>query len=121
MVFGYNRIPIVSWLNTQATESLVHARAAGEMITHFGEHPSLRVGTLLETHQHDIENILRESMEFETTALQYYHHLLDLVVDRSILLEELVPVTKLDVFSWILLYNISSPVTESNQYVFRKY
>ena len=34
---------------------------------------------------------------------------------------ELVPVTKLDVFSWILLYNISSPVTESNQYVFRKY
>ena len=88
MVFGYNRIPIVSWLNTQATESLVHARAAGEMITHFGEHPSLGVGTLLETHQHDIENILRESMEFETTALQYYHHLLDLVVDRSILLEE---------------------------------
>jgi len=121
MVFGYNRIPIVSWLNTQATESLVHARAAGEMITHFGEHPSLGVGTLLETHQHDIENILRESMEFETTALQYYHHLLDLVVDRSILLEELVPVTKLAVFSWILLYNIASPVTESNQYVFRKY
>ena len=34
---------------------------------------------------------------------------------------ELVPVTKLAAFSWILLYNIASPVTESNQYVFRKY
>jgi bacterioferritin len=88
MVFGYNRIPIVSWLNAQATESLAHARAAGEMITHFGEHPSLGVANLLETHQHDIEDILRESMEFETTALQYYHSLLDLVIGRSVLLEE---------------------------------
>ncbi len=35
--------------------------------------------------------------------------------------QELVPVTKLAAFSWILLYNIVSPVTESNQYVFRKY
>lgn len=25
MVFGYNRIPIVSWLRAQATESLGHA------------------------------------------------------------------------------------------------
>lgn len=88
MVFGYNRIPIVGWLNEQAVESLTHARAAGEMITHFGEHPSLGVGSLLETHKHDIEDILRESMEFETTALQYYHQLLDLVNNRSVLLEE---------------------------------
>jgi hypothetical protein len=35
--------------------------------------------------------------------------------------DELVPVTKLAAFSWILLYNIASPVTESYQYVFRKY
>ncbi len=34
---------------------------------------------------------------------------------------ELVPVTKLAAFSWTLLYNIASPVTESYQYVFRKY
>jgi len=40
---------------------------------------------------------------------------------KSSLLGELVPVTKLAAFSWILLYNIASPVTESNQYVFRKY
>ena len=29
MVFGYNRIPIVSWLRGQATESLDHANKAG--------------------------------------------------------------------------------------------
>ena len=36
-------------------------------------------------------------------------------------MKELVPVTKLAAFGWILLYNVASPVTESNQYVFRKY
>ena len=32
MVFGYNRIPIVSWLKGNATESLDHAHRAGEMV-----------------------------------------------------------------------------------------
>ena len=39
MVFGYNRIPIISWFESQANESLLHARQAGEMITHLGGHP----------------------------------------------------------------------------------
>ena len=34
MVYGYNRIPIVSWLREQAAESLAHADKAGELITH---------------------------------------------------------------------------------------
>ena len=54
MVFGYNRIPIVSWLRSQASESLAHADKAGELITHLGGHPSLSIGPLLETHNHDI-------------------------------------------------------------------
>ena len=33
LVFGHNRIPIVSWLRDQAAESLTHAQQAGEMIT----------------------------------------------------------------------------------------
>src|SRR2546423_12093944 len=65
MVFGYNRIPIASWLEQQAQDGLAHARAAGEMVTHLGEHPSLAIGPLLETHKHDIGDILRESMETE--------------------------------------------------------
>ena len=40
MVYGYNRIPIVSWLRQQASESMAHATQAGEIITALGEHPS---------------------------------------------------------------------------------
>ena len=58
MVFGYNRIPIISWLRGQADESLAHAHKAGELITHLGGHPSLAIGPLLETHKHDIGDIL---------------------------------------------------------------
>src|SRR5215210_182115 len=65
MVYGYNRIPIVSWLEQQAMESLAHARTAGEMVTHFGAHPSLGIGPLLETQKHDIGDILRESLGHE--------------------------------------------------------
>lgn len=88
MVFGYNRIPIVSWMRAQATESLQHANEAGEMITHLGGHPSLGIGPLLETHRHDIGDILRESLDHETKALADYHSLLDLVNGRNVLLEE---------------------------------
>ncbi|HEX4782011.1 MAG TPA: ferritin-like domain-containing protein, partial [Usitatibacter sp.] len=48
LVFGYGRIPIVSWLRSQAEESLVHAQAAGEWITTLGEYPSLAIGPLLD-------------------------------------------------------------------------
>ena len=59
MVFGHNRLPIISWLSGQADKSLAHAHQAGEMITHIGAHPSLEIGPLLETHKHDIDDILR--------------------------------------------------------------
>ncbi len=88
MVFGYNRIPIVSWMRSQATESLNHAGEAGELITHFGGHPSLGIGQLLETHQHDIGDILRESLEHEALALTEYNNLLKLVNGRNVMLEE---------------------------------
>lgn len=88
MIYGYNRIPIVSWLQDQADESLVHAREAGEMITHLGEHPSLAIGPLLETHQHDIGDILRESLEHEREALATYKELLSLVEGKFVMLEE---------------------------------
>ncbi|MCK9609464.1 MAG: bacterioferritin [Methylomonas sp.] len=88
MVFGYNRIPIVSWMRAQANESLMHANEAGELITHLGGHPSLGIGPLLETHKHDIGDILRESLEHETQALAEYYRLLGLVEGRNVLLEE---------------------------------
>jgi bacterioferritin len=88
MVFGYNRIPIVSWMQGQASESLNHANEAGELITHFDGHPSLGIGALLETHRHDIGDILRESLDHETAALSAYNELLALVNGRNVMLEE---------------------------------
>lgn len=88
MVFGYNRIPIVSWLDGNASESLAHAKQAGEFVTMFGGHPSLKIGTLLETHKHDIGDILRESLEQETTTLAAYYDLLKLAEGKSVTLEE---------------------------------
>ncbi|HZV99313.1 MAG TPA: ferritin-like domain-containing protein [Methylophilaceae bacterium] len=88
MVFGYNRIPIVSWLRGQATESLDHANKAGELITHLGGHPSLSIGPLLETHNHDIGDILRESLDHESASLNCYRELLSMVEGKSVMLEE---------------------------------
>lgn len=88
MVFGHNRIPIVSWLRNEATTCLSHANEAGELVTHFGEHPSLKIGSLLETHKHGINDILVESLTAEKVGLALYKQLLDMVVDRSVLLEE---------------------------------
>src|SRR6188474_838387 len=83
MVFGHSRIPIVSWLRGEATTSLMHANEAGELVTHFGEHPSLKIGSLLETHKHGINDILVESLAAEKTGLALYKQLLEMVIDRS--------------------------------------
>jgi bacterioferritin len=88
MVFGHNRIPIVSWLRNEATICLTHANEAGELVTHFGEHPSLKIGALLETHKHGINDILIESLAAESEGLALYRQLLELVRDRSVLLED---------------------------------
>jgi len=88
MIFGHNRIPIVSWLRGEATTCLAHANEAGEMVTHLGEHPSLKIGALLESEQHSINDILLESLEAEKSGLALYKRLLEVVRDRSVFLEE---------------------------------
>src|SRR5580765_2222463 len=77
MVFGFGRIPIVSWLRAQADESLVHAQQVGEWITTLGAYPSLAIGAML-----------RESLDTERHALGLYRELLDAVSDASVALEE---------------------------------
>jgi bacterioferritin len=88
MIFGHNRIPIVAWLRGQADESQVHAIKAGEQITNFGGHPSLKIGPLLETHKHNVDEILREALSHEEEGLAEYRKLLGLVAGRNIMLEE---------------------------------
>jgi bacterioferritin len=88
MIFGHHRIPITAWLRGQSTESMGHATQAGEHITSLGGHPSLRIGPLLETHRHSVDDILAEALEHEQKGLDAYRKLLEQVRDRSIMLEE---------------------------------
>jgi len=88
MVFGHNRLPLVEFLRSEAQEAMAHATQAGEMVTHLGHHPSLSIGPLLETHKHDIDEILGEALAHEKEALERYKRLLTLVEGRSVMLEE---------------------------------
>ena len=96
MVFGYSRIPIVDWLRKSAIETLDHAHRAGEIITHVGCYPSLGIGKMVESHQNEISDILRESLAYERAGVDMYNNLLRTVekhkkTDRSsvlVMLEE---------------------------------
>ncbi len=88
MVSGPYRLPIVSFLKEQATESLLHAQMAGEKIAGLDGHPSQRIAKIEETNRHTIKDILEESLEHELYALSLYKKLLDCVENKSIYLEE---------------------------------
>ena len=88
MVYGYNRIPIVSWLKGNADESLAHAYKAGELVTLLGGHPSLKIGPLLETEQHDLGDLLRESLDHEKSSISLYYELLKNSEGKYLILEE---------------------------------
>lgn len=88
MVTGPNRIPIVDFFKTQATESLTHAQQVGEILTGLEGHPSLRIAPMEETYKHTVRDILEESLAHEKKALDLYKDLLDTVEDASVYLEE---------------------------------
>ncbi|MDP6169357.1 MAG: ferritin-like domain-containing protein [Candidatus Marinimicrobia bacterium] len=88
MVQGPYRLSVVQWLRQQAQESLAHAEAVGEHITSLGEHPTLKIGDLLETHKHTTEDILNECLQHEREAVKAYYELLKNVEGGSIMLEE---------------------------------
>ena len=76
MVVGPHRIPIVQFLQEQASESLTHAQTAGEFLTGLDGHPSQKISKILETNDHSIKGILEESLEHEMAALDLYKELL---------------------------------------------
>ena len=88
MVTGPYRIPIVAFLKEQASESLLHAQGAGELIAGLDGHPSQKIAKIEETGQHAIKDILEESLEHEMHALSLYKKLLTMVEGASIYLEE---------------------------------
>ena len=88
MVTGPHRLPIVDFLKDQASESLVHAQQAGEVLTGLDGHPSQKIAAIEETHNHSIRDILEESLEHELQALNLYRQLLKKVEGSSVYLEE---------------------------------
>ena len=88
MVQGPYRLTVVEWLRSQAQESLTHAEAVGEHITSLGEHPTLKISDLLETHKHSTEDILNECLQHEKEAIKAYYVLMKNVGSESIMLEE---------------------------------
>lgn len=88
MVSGPYRIPIVDFMKAQANESLVHAQQVGEILTGLNGHPTQKIATIEESHQHSIKDILQESLEHELRALNLYKDLLKEVENASIYLEE---------------------------------
>ena len=88
MIFGYNRLPLIEFFKAQASESLDHANLAGEHITGLGGHPPLNINTIEETFNHDIKDILKETLAHEKKAIKVYYELLSVVGDDSVYLEE---------------------------------
>lgn len=88
MISGPNRIPLVAFMQEQASESLLHAQQVGEIITGFGGHASTKIATIEESNDHSIERILNESLQHELSAVNLYRALLSKVENKSIFLEE---------------------------------
>ena len=88
MIFGYNRLPLIEFFKAQAAESLDHANLAGEHITGLGGHPPLNINTIEETFNHDIKDILKETLAHEKKAIKVYYELLSVIGDDSVYLEE---------------------------------
>ena len=88
MVTGPNRIPIVDFFKAQASESLLHAQQAGEILTGIDGHPTLKIAPMEETYKHTVKDILQESLSHEKKALDLYKSLLEIVDNASIYLEE---------------------------------
>lgn len=88
VITGPNRLPLVTFMQEQAAESLVHAQQAGEILTGLGGHPEQGIAPIEESHDHAIDVILRESIGHERHALGLYRQLLTLIEGKSIYLEE---------------------------------
>ena len=88
MIFGYNRLPLIDFFKSQASESLTHANLAGEYITGLGGHPPLGIDNIKESYKHNIHDILQETLDHEKKAIQVYYELLSLIDGKSVYLEE---------------------------------
>ena len=83
MVVGPYRESLIKYFNEQASESLLHAQGAGELLVSLGGHPSQDISIIEETNEHAISSLLEERK-----AVSLYKDLLSEVENKSIYLEE---------------------------------
>ena len=88
MVTGRDRLSLAEFFKAQASESLVHAQEAGELVTGLEGHPSMAIPLIEETNKHSATDLLEESLGHEQHAVQLYKHLVKVVDGQSIYLEE---------------------------------
>jgi len=88
-IFGVRRKPVIEFLREQAMESIGHAMKLGDKITGLGGNPVVRVEEDLKPKKVAIEQILKESTQIESKALDGYMSMLkdvgdDVVMDNFI-------------------------------------
>ena len=90
MIMGHNRIPIQSWFRSNASESVEHAIIIGEKITSLGGHPPILANTASESNLHTVQQLLKESLDFEQNTLNLYKELVKLAEEvEDVALEEM--------------------------------
>ena len=87
MITGRDRISLAQFFKDQASESLLHAQEAGEIVTGLEGHPSVKISIIEESNKHSTI-VLNESSNHEKEAVALYKLLLDIVKDESIYIEE---------------------------------
>src|ERR1019366_1666755 len=76
MIMGHNRIPIQKWFRDQAREATAHAIQIGERITSLGGHPPIvHGGKVEENNNHNVDQLLKESLKYEEDTLELYKKL----------------------------------------------
>jgi len=88
MVTGRDRLSLTQFFKEQATESLLHAQQAGELVTGLDGHPSLDISIVEESNKHNSVDLLLESATHEKKAVSLYKKLVNEVNGESIYLEE---------------------------------
>ena len=88
MITGRDRISLAQFFKDQASESLLHAQEAGEIVTGLKGNPSVKISIIEESNKHSTVDLLNESSNHEKEAVALYKLLLDIVKDESIYIEE---------------------------------
>ena len=69
MILGLNRFPLVDFFRSKAKESLANADLAGEHIPGLGRHPQIIPISTKESNQHNVNEILKETIEHENKII----------------------------------------------------